>query len=80
MTINTYYIFINIYVCSLYVYIYIYLITLLISLLAEVDNPNDVSAFMECMFCKGKANSKQHYIQINKINSNLMIILSQRKE
>ena len=59
--------------------IYIYLITLLISMLAEVDNPNDVSAFMECMFCKGKAN-KQCCIQINKINSNLMIILSQRKE
>ena len=40
--------------------------------------PNNVSAFMECVFCNGKANNKR-CIQINKINSNLMIILRQRR-
>lgn len=34
-----------------------YTITSLISLLAEVDKPNNVSASMECMFYRGKSNN-----------------------
>ena len=57
------YIFINICVCVCVCVcvrvacVCVYTITLLISLLAEVDKPNNVSASMECMFSRGKSNN-----------------------